>query len=73
MDYSFIVIVLNIWLVFSGTFFPSSTSGLVADLALSPLCEFHAKTDKEIVWVVPVQTKGDPLGTVPEIKVRPYY
>ena len=43
--------------VFPGTFLPSSTSGLTGDLTLSPLCGFRAKTDKEIVWVVPIQTK----------------
>ena len=31
--------------VFSGTFLPSSTSGLAGDLALSPLCGFCAKTN----------------------------
>ena len=46
------------WLsVFSGTFLPSSTSGLAGDLVLSSLCVFRAKTDKEIVWVAPTQTK----------------
>ena len=43
--------------VFSRTFLPSSTSVLAGDLALSPLCGFRAKTDKEIVWVAPTQTE----------------
>ena len=42
---------------FSGTFLPSSTSSLAGDLAFGPLCRFRAKTDKEIVWVAPTQTK----------------
>ena len=43
--------------VFSGTFLPSSTSGLARDLAYSPMCGFRAKTDKEIVWVASTQMK----------------
>ena len=39
--------------VFSRTFLPSFTSGLAGYLALSPLCGFRAKKDKEIVWVAP--------------------
>ena len=42
--------------VFPGTFLSSSTSGLVGDLVLSPLCGFCAKTDEELVWVAPTQT-----------------
>ena len=43
--------------LFSGTFLPSSTSGLAEDLVLSLLSGFRAKTDKEIIWVAPTQTE----------------
>ena len=43
--------------VFCRTLLPSSTSGLVRDLAPGPLCGFHAKRQKEIVWVSSTQTE----------------
>ena len=42
--------------VFSRTFLPSSTSGLAGDLALRPFVSVSHQ-NKEIVWVVPIQTE----------------
>ena len=47
----------NAFSVFSRAFLSSSTSGVAGDLVLNPLCGFCAKTDKEIIWVTPTQTK----------------
>ena len=44
--------------VFPRTFLSSSTSGLVGDLELRPLCGFRAKADKEILW--PARTHTHP-------------
>ena len=45
--------------VSSGTFLPSSTSCFARDIVLSPFCGFCAKTDKEIICVMPTQTETD--------------
>ena len=59
--------------VFSRTFLSSSTSGLVGDLELRPLCGFRAKANEEILWPAHTHTQhSEWLHSVTHIYIDTY-